>query len=423
MLSRRAALFITASPFIYSTYEPVALIKAHPGQCYKTIDVKMSLRKQVILFQNEPIEVVFSDKTGPDGLVYYFLDIAPFARLLNLDNPLSKIDSQHVIVVEEPAVASETNNWVVRNGRSTTLVSEAGLYQLMFTGKPVTVRQGMVRNWLFDVVLPTIKQYTDTNHHYQAYSHNNSQQYEHINLNQLNLNGVNVPSCVSNDILRAFKQIIEAFERQLKQKDLHFERICRTNDEQLLRKDEMLLFRERELEAKTNQLASKEKQLKNALSLIDFKENQLSEVIALTQKKDLQLEQQFNMISGLMGKHIKKIEISDSDDETQLPQNHDTVLMIVRENSTTFKGIAAKRRYVDQQKQKLRYHESMIVVHSKRPDPKRDWSAAMDIVAELGVKDRCQIYPNLKRVRFEQVKDADLFEKGLKKMFNVTDAV
>lgn len=382
----------------------------------------MALRKQVILFQNEPVEVVFSDKTGPDGLVYYFFEVTPFARLMNVDNPLSKIDSQHVIVVEEPVTAADTNNWTVRNNtRSTTLVSEAGLYQLMFTGKPVTVRQGMVRNWLFDIVLPTVKQLTDTNTHYQVSHNNYSQQYEHLNLNQLNLNGVSIPSCVSNDILRAFKQIIESFERQLKQKDVQLERVCRTNDEQLLRKDEMLVYRERELESNTNQLANKEKQLKNALSLIEFKENQLSEVILLTQKKDIQLEQQFTMLSSLMGKHIKKIEISDSDDE--LPQNHDTVLMIVRENNTTFKGIAAKRRYVDQQKQKLRYHESMIVVHSKRPDPKRDWNAAMDIVVELGVKDRCQIYPNLKRIRFEQVKDADSFEKGLKKMFNVTDAV
>ncbi|AKR17523.1 Bro-B [Mocis latipes granulovirus] len=386
----------------------------------------MALRKQVVLFQNEQVEVVFTDKTGPDGLVYYFFDVSPFVRLMNIDNPFSKIDPHHVIVVEEPA-SSETNNWS-RHARSTTLVSEAGLYQLMFTGKPVTVRQGMVRNWLFDVVLPTVKQYIDTNNHYQAPSTNNSnsyiQQFEQLNFSQLNLNGVNVPSCVSNDILRAFKQIVETLEKQLKQKDVQLERICRTNDEQLIRKDELLLFRERELESKNTQLINKEKQLKDALSLIDFKEGQLSDVIAATNKKDYQLEQQFIMLSNLMGRHhIKKIELSDSEDEVQLPQNHDTVLMIVRENSTTFKGIAAKRRYVDQQKQKLRYHESMIVVHSKRPDPKRDWNAAMDIVTDLGAKDRCQIISNLKRIRFEQVKDADAFEKGLKKMFNVTDAV
>lgn len=363
----------------------------------------MALRKQVIHFQNEPVEIVYTDKTGHDGVRYYFFEITPIARLMNIEHPLSKINSQHVI--EEVSVAADKWSKTVR----ITLVSEAGLYQLIFSGKPATVRQSMVRNWLFEVVLPSIKIHTDNN----PQDHNNySQQFE-----QLNLNGATVPSCqpscISSDVLNSFKHIIEMLENQIKQNNSQIERVLRTTDEQLAR-------REREIEIKNEQLLSKEKQLKNALSLVDLKEQQLTEIISLMQKKDRQLEHQFNMLGSLIGQQIK-VNIEDEDDE-HLPQNHDTVLMIVRENPTTFKGITAKRRYVDQQKQKLRYHESMIVVHSKRPDPKRDWNAAMDMINELGVKDRCQIYPNLKRVRFEIVKDADAFEKGLKKMFNVTDA-
>ncbi|AQQ80371.1 BRO-E [Betabaculovirus altermyunipunctae] len=363
----------------------------------------MAPRKQVIHFQNEPVDIVYMDKTGPDGLRYYFFDIVPIARLMSLEHPLSKIDPHHVI--EEPI------DWSRTNSRTTTLVSEAGLYQLLFSGKPVSVRQGMVRNWLFDVVLPAVKMYTDNN----PEANYSQQHFEH-----LSLKGVSVPSCVSNDILGVFKQTVEILERQLKQKDMQLERLIRIHDEQLMRKDEQLVLRERELEIKTDQLNSNAKQLKNTMAILDLKEGQMSEVIAITKKKDAQLEQQFNQLVTLMGKQAK-ICVDESDEELPLPQNHDTVLMIVRENSTTFKGIAAKRRYVDQQKQKLRYNESMIVVHSKRPDPKRDWNAAMDMVEEIGAKERCQILPNLKRVRFEQVKDADTFERGLKKMFNVNE--
>ncbi|AJK91756.1 bro [Spodoptera frugiperda granulovirus] len=354
----------------------------------------MSLQKQVIPFQNEPVEVLYTYKTGPDGLQYYFFELTTIARLMNIEHPHSKIDSHHFI-----------EDWT--RPRNTTLVSEAGLYQLVFSCKSLSVRQGLARNWIFDVMIPSIKQHSE----------DHTAQFE-----RLNINGLSVPSCVSNDILQSFKHIIETLERQMKQKDGQIERLIRSMDEQLMRRDEMLAYRERDIEMLREQLFSKDKQVKNALALMELKESQLCEVITIVQKKDMQLEQQFNVLRAVLNTRHVKIDSDKSDDE-ELPQNHDTVLMIVRENTTTFKGIAAKRRYVDQQKQKLRYHESMIVVHSKRPDPKRDWNAAMDMVKEMGIKDRCQILPNLKRIRFEQVKDADSFEKGLKKMFNVSDAV